>query len=107
MKTAKQLRPKCKWCAKPCRPVYELICQDCGHAAYWHLYNKQTSCQDGKCPCRNIHYAFNDSDTANPDRFKKTLQGFGLQAKSLFCTQDCAVRWALKYAAIAVPLGRS
>jgi hypothetical protein len=103
VKTAKQLRPKCLWCAKPCRPVYEHRCLDCGHPSYWHPYSKTQSCHDGKCPCRNINYAFSDSAVANKDRFTKVLEGFGLQAKSLFCTQGCAVRWAQKYA----PLGKA
>lgn len=93
-------KPKCHWCGKPCKPIYRVVCLDCGHKGYQHPMSQaeKASCDGGRCPCRNVHVYFGNDGQANWNRFQKQLVGFGLQEKGLFCTQTCAVWWALKYA---------
>lgn len=79
---------RCRWCGCVLKPRYEIICKDCTHSNAYHPMMPGRVCvgRPGPCSCTHNYKA--------REHFERKLQGHGLDAKSLFCTQSCAVQWA-------------
>lgn len=104
--------PHCRWCAKPLRPNYQRVCSACGHKVAWHAFSRtsqQKTCSGGAswdktavpCSCERIWESFataQDFRTLNDQNFPRQLKGYGKYDGGKFCTNDCALRWANKYA---------
>lgn len=104
-KVTKELkRPSCRWCGKQLKANYRRICAGCGHAAYLHSQMREGKCAgaDRNCSCTkpqwNAALMVEDYKPYAEREFPKVLQGYGKYNGGKFCTLDCALRWANKYA---------
>lgn len=102
--------PECRWCGRALRPNYQRRCVDCGHAEFWHPMTgssiKTCRSPQHECKCEQKEPGW-AGDTPEKrvewkgykDRqFPKVRTGFGKWDGGKFCTFDCALQWANKYA---------
>ena len=100
MSKIKPQPPKCLWCRRNLRPVYERFCIDCGHKAHGHRFgptSDQKTCNNKSCVCTNM--------MSDPSKFKKQLTGYGIQSTGLFHSLNCAVSWAMQFAPAVIANG--
>lgn len=99
-------RPACRWCARRLRPNYDRTCPTCNHPAGNHReqHSSRAGCSgehytaQAHCDCDRV-YNFSEMEKSEMlKRFPRVLRGFGIDGAGLFCTKDCAVRWAHKHA---------
>jgi hypothetical protein len=101
--------PHCRWCAKALRPNYQRQCVDCGHANFYHPLAGQAPpviCRSKGCNCTHTNPGWGSSSPEHARArkeyerayFPKVLTGYGKLDAGKFCTLDCGLRWANKYA---------
>lgn len=104
---------KCRWCASPLKPVYARKCIDCGHEVFWHAQPDQSAevkknCSPVRqtCKCTKPGPGWGGAtpeekayrDNYENTQFPKVLLGYGKEAQGMFCTLNCALRWAHYFA---------
>jgi hypothetical protein len=109
------MKLRCRWCHASLKPVYARLCIDCGHQVFWHAQPSQASSVKKNCsPVQQTCVCTKPSpgwggntpeekayrDGYENEQFPKKLMGYGKDAHGMFCTLNCALRWAHKYAAV-------
>jgi hypothetical protein len=107
------MKPKCRWCGGPLAPAYKRLCIDCGHEVFWHAQPNQAAsvkrnCTPSMtiCECTKPNPGWGGTtpeegayrDNYQNQQFPKKLIGYGKDAQGMFCTLNCALRWAHYFA---------